>query len=176
MQRHILEQAAGGGVVIMGRGGNFLLKDISHAYRIRVQAPIEARIERVVTREGVDQQTARWLCDKTDSERSCFLHAIYGKRWDDPAEYDRVFDAGQQEVDAIVLLVREQLEKQRTPGFSYLLSTWCMMGQVLCSEGSRIRRRSTKPSKRRPGSLPGNCRSDANCITGNSPAGFRIDE
>ena len=112
MQRHILEQAAGGGVVIMGRGGNFLLKDISHAYRIRVQAPIEARIERVVTREGVDQQTARWLCDKTDSERSCFLHAIYGKRWDDPAEYDRVFDAGQQEVDAIVLLVREQLEKR----------------------------------------------------------------
>lgn len=41
MQLHILEQAERGGVVIMGRGGNFALKDVPHAYRIRVTAPLE---------------------------------------------------------------------------------------------------------------------------------------
>jgi hypothetical protein len=34
VQWHVLEHAQKGGVVIMGRGGNFLLKDIPHAYRI----------------------------------------------------------------------------------------------------------------------------------------------
>jgi cytidylate kinase len=112
LQWHILEQTARGGVVIMGRGGNFLLKDAPHAYRTRVQAPMEARIERVIKRDGVDADTARWLCEKTDSERSCFLHAIYGKRWDDPSEYDRVFDAGAQPVEAIIPAVIAELKKR----------------------------------------------------------------
>jgi hypothetical protein len=105
MQLHILEQAEQGGVVIMGRGGNFLLKDVPHAYRIRVTARLEDRMERVVKRESVDRDTARWLCEKTDNERACFLHAIYGGRWDDPAEYDRVFLVKDQTVDAEVAAI-----------------------------------------------------------------------
>jgi len=99
VQWHILEHAERGGVVIMGRGGSFVLKGVPHVYRVRVTAPLEARIERVVQREGVDRETAHWLCEKTDSERSRFLHAIYGGRWDDPAEYDAVFSVAGQSVD-----------------------------------------------------------------------------
>lgn len=102
VQRHILEHAREGGVVIMGRGGNFLLKGVPHAYRIRVTAPLEPRIDRIMQREGVDQATARWLCDKTDRERSGFLHAIYGKPWDDPAEYDQVFRMTDRRMDPAV--------------------------------------------------------------------------
>ncbi len=101
LQWHILEQAQNGRVVLMGRGGNFLLKDIPHAFRIWVQAPMNARVDRITSREGVDPETAQWLCEKTDSERSCFLNAIYGKRWDDPTEYDRVFNTGKQTIEEI---------------------------------------------------------------------------
>ena len=64
-------------------------------YRIRVQAPHGGpdRAGRQAATASTSD-TARWLCEKTDSERACFLHAIYGRRWDDPSEYDRVFDAG----------------------------------------------------------------------------------
>jgi len=109
VQLHILEQAQRGGVVIMGRGGNFVLKGVPHAYRIRVTAPPDARIDRIVQRECVDRDTARWLCEKTDSERSCFLHAIYGGRWDDPAEYDHVFSVAGQSVDLEVKAVIDAL-------------------------------------------------------------------
>ena len=100
MQWHIIEHACRGGVVIVGRGGNFVLKGVPHAFRIRVTAPLDARIERIIRRESVDRETARWLCDKTDRERAGFLHAIYGGRWDDPAEYDRVIRVAGQSVDS----------------------------------------------------------------------------
>jgi len=102
IQWHILEHARQGGVVIMGRGGNFVLKGIPHVYRVHVTATLDARIERIVQRESVDRETARWLCEKTDSERARFIHAIYGGRWDDPAEYDAVFSVSGQSVDSEV--------------------------------------------------------------------------
>jgi cytidylate kinase len=114
IQSVILNYALKDNVVIMGRGGNFLLKDIPCAFRVRAVAPMEARIERIVKREGLDKDTARWLCEKTDSERSCFIHAIYGKRWDDPAEYDKVFAVSGQVVDDVVRAVQDALaERQR---------------------------------------------------------------
>jgi cytidylate kinase len=114
VQWHILEHAQQGGVVIIGRGGNFLLKDAPHAYRARVTAPLDVRVERVVKREGVDRETARWLCEKTDRERSGFIHAIYGKPWDDPAGYDRVFPVRDQSVDDVAGAVRNSLaERER---------------------------------------------------------------
>jgi cytidylate kinase len=109
IQKHILEHALNNNVIIIGRGGNFLLKNIPHAYRIRVVAPIEMRIERIVRRESVDRDTARWLCEKVDSERSCFLQTIYGKRWDETTEYDRVFQIQGHSVDDVVALVRDAL-------------------------------------------------------------------
>ncbi len=116
IQWHILEHAQRGGVVIMGRGGNFVLKGVPHAYRVRVTAPLDARVERIVQRESVDRETARWLCEKTDSERSCFLHAIYGGRWDDPAEYDQVFSVAGQSVDLEVKAVIDALAHRAVTG------------------------------------------------------------
>ena len=96
----------------MGRGGNFVLKGVPHAYRIRVTAPLDVRVERVVLREGVDRETARWLCGKTDSERACFLHSIYGGRWDDPSGYDRVYVVTGPSVDAEVAGVVAELGRR----------------------------------------------------------------
>jgi len=112
IQSVILSYALKDNVVIMGRGGNFLLRDIQHAFRIRVEASMDARIERIMKREGLDKDTARWLCEKTDSERSCFIHAVYGKRWDDPAEYDKVF-AMSGHVDEVVRAVHDALAEDR---------------------------------------------------------------
>jgi YjbE family integral membrane protein len=109
VQLHILEHAEQGGVVIMGQGANFVLKGVPHVYRIRVTSPLEVRIERIVARESVDRESAKWLCAKTDKERAGFLHSIYGGRWDDPAEYDQVFNISSQSVDREVMEVIDAL-------------------------------------------------------------------
>ena len=108
----ILNYALRDRVVIMGRGGNFILRDVPHAFRIRVVAPLEARIERVMKREIVDHDTARWLIEKTDRERSGFIYAVYGKHWDDPAGYDRVFHTGLQPIDEMTAIVKGLLQEK----------------------------------------------------------------
>jgi cytidylate kinase len=95
--------------VIVGRGGNFLLESIPHALRVRVVAPMEQRIARIARRESLDTETAKWLIERTNRERSCFLLALYGKRWDDPSEYDMVFDTGVRPVEETVLVIKEML-------------------------------------------------------------------
>ncbi|MBI5098392.1 MAG: cytidylate kinase-like family protein [Nitrospirae bacterium] len=101
-------------VVIMGRGGNFLLKDIPSALRLRIIAPIDKRIERIMVRDSVDRETAKWLAEKTDNERACFIRSIYGKEWNDPAEYDMIFDTGTRNEDEIVKIIKDVLlEKEQ---------------------------------------------------------------
>ena len=108
----ILNYALRDRVVIMGRGGNFILRDVPHTLRIRVVAPLDARIERVMKRETVDHDTAQWLIEKTDRERSGFIYALHGKHWDDPAGYDKVFDTGVQSVDEVTTIVKSLLQEK----------------------------------------------------------------
>jgi len=111
VQRCIHEQALHGGVVIMGRGANFALKGVPHAYRVRVEAPLDIRIERIMLREQVNRDAAKLLCERTDHDRARFLHSLYGGRWDDPAEYDRVLTVTSQAVDAEVRDICENLKR-----------------------------------------------------------------
>ncbi len=102
VQMAILECAARDRVVVMGRGGNVLLKGVPHALRIRIVAPLESRIERISKRESVDRETAIWLGEKTDRERECFVFSMYGTKLDAPEDYDAVIDTSGRSLDEIV--------------------------------------------------------------------------
>jgi cytidylate kinase len=112
-QSHILHYALKNNIVIMGRGGNFLLKGVPHALRIRTVAPIEKRIENVMKWEDMgNSENARWLIDKVDSEMAGAVYLIYGSNWDDPEQYDFVFDTSLQTYDEIMDIVKDELEKR----------------------------------------------------------------
>ncbi len=114
IQSHLLKHALKDRVVIMGRGGNFLLKDFPHVLRIKVIAPAELRIETVMAKDSVDRETAKRLVEKIDMERECFIRIAYGGRWDDPKDYDMVFDTGVKTIEEILPDIREALiEKDR---------------------------------------------------------------
>jgi cytidylate kinase len=113
-QSYFLNYALKDKVVIMGRGGNFLLKGIPCILRVRVIAPIEKRIEKVMEREGVNSENARWLIEKADHEMAGAIYLIYGRNWDNPAEYEMVFDTGIQTTDAIITIIKNGLlEKEK---------------------------------------------------------------
>ena len=108
-QYYMLDYATRDNVVIMGRGGNFLLKGISHALRVMIKAPIELRIKKLLSWEGMNSENARWLIEKADREMAQSVYLIHGRKWKDPGEYDMVFDTSVTTIDQIVPLVREAL-------------------------------------------------------------------
>lgn len=111
-QCYFLNYALKDNVVIMGRGGNFLLKGIRYSLRIRVEAPLEKRIERIMTSLEMNSENARYLIEKADKEMGGAVYLIYGRHWDDPDQYDMVFDSGEQRIEDIVEIVKSELLKK----------------------------------------------------------------
>ena len=101
VQSEILDEAASNRVIIMGRGGNYLLKGVPFALRVRIVELFEERVARVSEREGTDEESARWLIERTDRERAGFLLTAYGRDGKDPADYDFVFDSTATPIDRI---------------------------------------------------------------------------
>lgn len=108
----ILDEAASDNVVIMGRGANYLLKNVPFSLRVRIVAPVPIRIERTAAREKIDVESARRLVDKTDRERAGFLLSVYGTDGKDPADYDAVFNSAALPVEAIAEDIRKRLSEK----------------------------------------------------------------
>ncbi len=93
-QSIILSYALKDNVVIVGRGGNFLLRDVPHALSVRIVAPLEQRLETIMKRENLSRGAAELLVKKVDKEMARAVNLIYGKNIDDPSAYDLFFDVG----------------------------------------------------------------------------------
>jgi cytidylate kinase len=99
-------------VVLIGRGWNVLFKNVPYALRVRISMPIEARIARLVREEDFTRDNAYWMIEKADKEMTDVVYWIYGKGWDDPAEYDMRFDLGVQKEQEVIDIIKEALIKK----------------------------------------------------------------
>jgi len=90
----ILEYAAADRVVIIGRGGSFLLQGVPFCLRVRLLAPLEARLERIMARERLSRDAAQRLITQVDGDRACYIQANYGKDWAEEDIYDLTLNTG----------------------------------------------------------------------------------
>jgi cytidylate kinase len=102
LQRHLLEAAAADRVVIVGRGGAFLLAGVPTALHVRIVAPLAARIERIMRREHADHDSVRRLIERVDRERAGFIRAVYRRPWDEPALFDATYDTSLLDPPAVI--------------------------------------------------------------------------
>jgi cytidylate kinase len=110
-----------GNMVIVGRGGQALLKDEPGVLHIRIEAPLEERIQRVKeqmkstgTAIPADIQSRRaaqdWILER-DFASADYIKRFYGCDWDDPLLYHLVLNTGklslEQAAQVIVKLESE---------------------------------------------------------------------
>ena len=98
----ILDLARKGNVVIYGRGGQDLLKDCKNILRLRFIADFEERVERFAEREWIDPDMARSLIRRSDHQRGGFIHFYFDRDWQDPNNYDLVFNTSRLSEATIV--------------------------------------------------------------------------
>ena len=107
----ILDLARKGNVIIYGRGGQDLLKDCKNILRLRFIADFEERVERFAEREWIDPDMARSLIRRSDHQRGGFIHFYFDRDWQDPNNYDLVFNTSRLSeatiVDCIIATVKE---------------------------------------------------------------------
>ena len=93
LSKVVLTLANHGRSVIIGRGAHFIL-DRRTTLRVRVIAPLEARVARIAERDGLPDATAEATILRIDAERLAFNRQNYGADLADPANYDLVVNAG----------------------------------------------------------------------------------
>jgi len=77
-----------GNIIIIGRGGSFILKD--EAFRVRVIAPQEVRVEKVLRDRQISLEEASEYVKKYDADQIGFVRNYFNEDINDPRHYDMI--------------------------------------------------------------------------------------
>ncbi len=94
-----------GNVVIVGRGGQAILRDKPDVVHLRIEAPLARRIERL--RSIVDFTYAAAVEEIRDRDRTAagYIKRFYGVDWADPTLYHMVINTGRCDLDVAARLI-----------------------------------------------------------------------
>lgn len=88
LKSSIFETIRTGSHVVVGRGGSVLLSDVPGVLHLRIIAPLQLRVERMVSRLKCDERHARKLIRESDHNRAGYYHFFFDADWDSPDLYD----------------------------------------------------------------------------------------
>jgi len=84
-----------GDVVIVGRGGFAVLAGLADVLNVRIQAPAQLRMHRLVDSPAIgDPDMAERAIRNNDQLKKTFVKSVYGREWDSASAYDLVIDTG----------------------------------------------------------------------------------
>ena len=83
-----------GNLVTAGRGGPFFLRDVSHALKVRIMAPFDVRVRRVMEQEKLDHRGATARVKNYDRQLAGRIDYLFGVDWLLPEHYDLVINTG----------------------------------------------------------------------------------
>jgi cytidylate kinase len=95
-----------GGVVVVGRGANFILGP-ERGFHVRVVAPREERVRTLVERERRSPREAALEVDRMDRDRTEWVRRALGRSIDDPLGYDLVLNTHEVPLDEAAALITQ---------------------------------------------------------------------
>jgi cytidylate kinase len=111
IQTALYEFAEQDNVVLMGRGGQWLLRGIPHVVRVRLMAPFELRVKRLARKlamqmgEQTHPRTVTDMVRRDDTEKMGRMRYLYEVDLRDPSLYDLVVNTERLSVDSAVDLI-----------------------------------------------------------------------
>jgi len=100
--------------VIRGWGAVHLLRNIPHVIRVRVCAPFDTRVARMMERLGTDnRETVENEIHLSEEAHSAITKRHFGVNWKDPENYDLVLSTDRLSVDDCVDEVEGMMKRPR---------------------------------------------------------------
>lgn len=97
--RVMREYATEGGVIIVGRGSQIVLRDYTRVLHVRVQAPVEVRIRNIIKRQKVSYDVASDMVKESDRQRARYIKRYYYEDWDNPNLYDIIVNTNRMSIN-----------------------------------------------------------------------------
>lgn len=84
----IKELAKKGRIVIVGRGGQALLRDTPWVLSAKIVASYEFRVQNLMKEKRISNPEAERVIEERDAATEHYLRKFYHIEWDDPSNYD----------------------------------------------------------------------------------------
>jgi cytidylate kinase len=101
----IQEAARTGNAVIVGRGSQFVLRNHPHTVHVHVFAPVDTRIQSVITEQSVQRNEAERIVRDFDGARARYARHFYHADWQAPQHYHLLVNAGYLDHDLAAELI-----------------------------------------------------------------------
>ncbi len=98
-----------GNVVIVGRGGQVLLKDLPGVLHVRIIAPFAIRLKRIMALEGGDEKKASRVLNQSDRDSAGFLRSFFDVDWEDRSLYDLMINTEKLSAETGVKLIIDSI-------------------------------------------------------------------
>jgi len=92
MEMVIRDLAQEGNVVMVGRGGQVVLRDTPQALHVQIVASFQHRVATLVQREGIEERESLARLRASDRARRDYLRRYHQIEWLDPILYDLVIN------------------------------------------------------------------------------------
>jgi cytidylate kinase len=100
--------------VIRGWGAVHLLKDVPHVIRVRICAPLETRVNRMMERLATDnREVVENEIAMSEEAHTAITRRHFGVNWRDPEHYDLVLSTERLSIDECVEEVECMMKKRR---------------------------------------------------------------
>jgi cytidylate kinase len=113
--QHVIEEAArSGNVVIVGRGGAYILRDFPGALHVFLRAPESIRVKTIMARFNLEShEEARRRLKQADENWTSYIKQVYGHDRNVPSHYDLVLDTGRLGYDTTVDVILAALKRRK---------------------------------------------------------------
>ena len=88
IQAAIYDFARKGQVVIVGRGGQVLLKNVPGTLHVRIFAPFDLCVKRLMESERIDEKLAVRIFRQSDRDSAGYIQSFFHTDWNDATLYD----------------------------------------------------------------------------------------
>jgi len=99
IQTVINSLASRGKTIIVGRGGQAILKHKVGVLHVRIIAPLAVRVERIMKSGGLSHADALRLIEDNEKAAAEYLRRFYDINWEDPAIYDMILNTGKMDLN-----------------------------------------------------------------------------
>jgi len=109
----IQEAARAGNVVIIGRGGAYLLHDFPGVLHVFLGASKSVRVKTIMDHLKIaTEEEARKLMDRTDENWTAYIKQVYGHDRNLAGHYDMVLDTGRLGFETTVKVIMAAAKKK----------------------------------------------------------------
>ena len=111
----VQDLAQGGNVVVIGRGGNVILKDLPNALHVYVVSSVESRVKLIMERENLEEAAAEKFVKDNELSRVAYYKKFFNVQPEDPVLYHLFLNAdrlGQEQAAKIIADAAQEIERK----------------------------------------------------------------